>query len=141
MVARILSGLVGAIMLTSAINWIIDPVAAAASLEIKESLSDVGGETLLGRNTLIGDFTSFFFTAGILSCIGSYRNEHEWLYGPLVLLGSAAIFRLTAGVMHGTEFWVPGIISEILFAIMLIVSINLMKKSIIFFINLVRIIN
>ena len=129
MVARILSGLVGAVMLISAINWIIDPVAAAASLQIKESLSDVGGETLLGRNTLIGDFTSFFFTAGILSCIGSYRNEHEWLYGPLVLLGSAAIFRLTAGVMHGTEFWVPGIISEILFAIMLIVSINLMKKS------------
>ena len=129
MVARILSGLVGAVMLISAINWIIDPVAAAASLEIKESLSDVGGETLLGRNTLIGDFTSFFFTAGILSCIGSYRNEHEWLYGPLVLLGSAAIFRLTAGVMHGTEFWVPGIISEILFAFMLIVSINLMKKS------------
>ena len=129
MVARILSGLVGVVMLISAINWIIDPVAAAASLEIKESLSDVGGETLLGRNTLIGDFTSFFFTAGILSCIGSYRNEHEWLYGPLVLLGSAAIFRLTAGVMHGTEFWVPGIISEIIFAIMLIVSINLMKKS------------
>ena len=129
MVARILSGLVGAVMLISAINWIIDPVAAAASLEIKESLSDVGGETLLGRNTLIGDFTSFFFTAGILSCIGSYRNEHEWLYGPLVLLGSAAIFRLTAGVMHGTAFWVTGIISEILFAIMLIVSINLMKKS------------
>ena len=129
MIARILSGLVGVVMLISALNWIIDPVAAAASLEIKESLSEVGGETLLGRNTLIGDFTAFFFTAGILSCIGSYRNEHEWLYGPLVLLGSAAIFRLTAGVMHGTEFWVPGIISEILFAIMLIVSINLMKKS------------
>ena len=129
MIARILSGLVGAVMLISALNWIIDPVAAAASLEIKESLSQVGGETLLGRNTLIGDLTSFFFTAGILSCIGSYRNEYEWLYGPLVLLGSAAIFRLTAGVMHGTEFWVAGIMSEILFAIMLIVSINLMKKN------------
>ena len=129
MIARILSGLVGAVMLISALNWIIDPVAAAASLEIKESLSQVGGETLLGRNTLIGDLTSFFFTAGILSCIGSYRNEYEWLYGPLVLLGSAAIFRLTAGVIHGTEFWVAGIMSEILFAIMLIVSINLMKKS------------
>ena len=129
MIARILSGLVGAVMLISALNWIIDPVAAAASLEIKESLSQVGGETLLGRNTLIGDLTSFFFTAGILSCIGSYRNEYEWLYGPLVLLGSAAIFRLTAGVMHGTEFWIAGIMSEILFAIMLIVSINLMKKS------------
>ena len=128
MIARILSGLVGVVMLISALNWIIDPVAAAASLEIKESLSEVGGETLIGRNTLIGDFTAFFFTAGILSCIGSYRNENEWLYGPLVLLGSAAIFRLTAGVMHGTAFWVTGIISEILFAIMLIVSMNLMKK-------------
>ena len=129
MIARILSGLVGAVMLISAIGWIIDPAAAAASLEIKESLNDVGGETLLGKNTLIGDFTSFFFTAGILSCIGAYKNEHEWLYGPLVLLGSAAIFRLTAGVIHGTEFLVTAIISEVLFAIMLIISINLMKKS------------
>ena len=113
MVARILSGLVGAVMLISAINWIIDPAAAAAGLEIKESLKAVGGETLLGKNTLIGDFTSFFFTAGILSCIGSYKNEHEWLYGPLVLLGSAAIFRLIAGVMHGTEFLVAAIISAV----------------------------
>ena len=129
MIARILSGLVGAVMLISAIGWIIDPVAAAAGLEIKESLNDVGGETLLVKNTLIGDFTSFFFTAGILSCIGAYKNEHEWLYGPLVLLGSAAIFRLTAGVIHGTEFLVTAIISEVLFAIMLIISINLMKKS------------
>ena len=129
MIARILSGLVGAVMLISAIGWIIDPVAAAAGLEIKESLNDVGGETLLGKNTLIGDFTSFFFTAGILSCIGAYRNKHEWLYGPLVLLGSAAIFRLFAGVIHGTEFLVTAIISEVLFAIMLIISINLMKKS------------
>lgn len=129
MIARILSGLVGAVMLISAIGWIIDPAAAAAGLEIKESLNDVGGETLLGKNTLIGDFTSFFFTAGILSCIGAYRNEHEWLYGPLVLLGSAAIFRLFAGVIHGTEFLVTAIISEVLFAIMLIISINLMKKS------------
>ena len=129
MIARILSGLVGAVMLISAIGWIIDPAAAAAGLEIKESLKDVGGETLLGKNTLIGDFTSFFFTAGILSCIGAYRNKHEWLYGPLVLLGSAAIFRLFAGVIHGTEFLVTAIISEVLFAIMLIISINLMKKS------------
>ena len=129
MIARILSGLVGAVMIISAIGWIIDPAAAAAGLEIKESLNDVGGETLLGKNTLIGDFTSFFFTAGILSCIGAYKNEHEWLYGPLVLLGSAAIFRLTAGVIHGTEFLVTAIISEVLFAIMLIISINLMKKS------------
>lgn len=129
MIARILSGLVGAVMLISAIGWIIDPAAAAAGLEIKESLKDVGGETLLGKNTLIGDFTSFFFTAGILSCIGAYRNEHEWLYGPLVLLGSAAIFRLFAGVIHGTEFLVTAIISEVLFATMLIISINLMKKS------------
>ena len=129
MIARILSGLVGAVMLISAIGWIIDPAAAAAGLEIKESLKDVGGETLLGKNTLIGDFTSFFFTAGILSGIGAYRNEYEWLYGPLVLLGSAAIFRLFAGVIHGTEFLVTAIISEVLFTIMLIISINLMKKS------------
>ena len=120
--ARLISGIIGILMLLQAFNWLLDPSSAAAGL----SMSLLEGE---GGNTQIGDFTSFFFTAGILSCIGSYKNEYEWLYGPLALLGSAALFRLSAGVMHGTEFWLPGIMSEILFSIMLIVSINLMKKS------------
>ena len=120
--ARLISGIIGILMLLQAFNWLLDPSSAAAGL----SMSLLQGE---GGNTQIGDFTSFFFTAGILSCIGSYKNEYEWLYGPLALLGSAALFRLSAGVMHGTEFWLPGIMSEILFSIMLIVSINLMKKS------------
>ena len=120
--ARLISGIIGVLMLLQALNWLFDPSSAAAGL----SMSLLEGE---GGNTQIGDFTSFFFTAGILSCIGPYKNEYEWLYGPLALLGSAALFRLSAGVMHGTEFWLPGIMSEILFSIMLIVSINLMKKS------------
>jgi hypothetical protein len=128
MLARVLSGIVGAIMLFLAINWFVDPSSAASGLAITESLKGVGGETSLGRNTLIGDFTSFFFTAGILSCIGSYRNEAEWLYGPLVLLGSAAAFRINAGFMHGTELMISSIISEIIFSMMLLISINLMKK-------------
>ena len=84
-------------MLLSAFNWLIDPSSAAESL----SMSLLEGE---GGNTQIGDFTSFFFTAGLMSIIGAYRNEHIWLYTTISLLGSAAIFRISAALFHGTEF-------------------------------------
>ena len=56
--ARLIPGIIGAIMMLSAFNWIIDPSSAAAGL----SMSLLEGE---GGNTQIGDFTSFFFTAGL----------------------------------------------------------------------------
>ena len=79
--ARVISGLIGAFMLYSALGWIIDPASAAAGLAM--TLVTGPGETTLGMNTQIGDFTSFFFTAGIMACIGAYRNEHIWLYGTI----------------------------------------------------------
>ena len=58
LVARILSGLAGLVMGLSAVNWLIDPKAAALAL----------GMPLLegmGRSTQVGDFTAFF-----VSCSG-----------------------------------------------------------------------
>ena len=100
--ARVISALIGAFMLYSALGWIIDPASAAAGLAM--TLVEGPGETTLGMNTQIGDFTSFFFTAGIMACIGAYRNEHVWLYGTISLLGSAAVFRTYAGLVHGADF-------------------------------------
>ena len=54
MVAKILSGLVGLIMLSTTVNWIFDPAGAAASLGMNTILDGIG------RSTLIGDFTAFF---------------------------------------------------------------------------------
>ena len=108
---RIIPGIIGSIMMLTAFNWIIDPSSAAAGL----SMSLLQGE---GGNTQMGDFTSFFFTAGIMAIIGAYRNEHIWIYATVCLLGSAAIFRIYSGLMHGTEFLTSAIFFEILTSIL-----------------------
>ena len=95
--ARVISGIIGAFMLLQAFTWLIDPSSAAAGL----SMSLLEGQ---GGNTQIGDFTAFFFTAGLMAIIGAYRSEHIWLYTTISLLGSAAVFRISAGLFHGTEF-------------------------------------
>ena len=93
MIARILSGLVGVLMLLNCLWWILDPATAAESLAMPLF---VGIES----NSQIGDFTSFFFTAGLFACIGAYRAEHIWLYPTISLIGSAAFFRSYAVVAH-----------------------------------------
>ena len=122
MVARILSGIVGLFMLWSCLGWLMDPATAAAGLAMP-LLEGMGG------NTQIGDFTSFFFTAGLFACIGAYRAEHRWLYASISLLGSAAIFRSLAVVTHGSEPLTQAIIAEIVMVAFLILSVYLMKKE------------
>jgi len=123
--ARVISGLIGVFMLYSALGWILDPASAAAGLAM--TLVEGPGETTLGMNTQIGDFTSFFFTAGIMACIGAYRNEHVWLYGTISLLGSAAVFRTYAGLAHGADFLTTAIIFEVVMSLLLLLSVYKMK--------------
>ena len=119
---RVIPGIIGAFMLLSAFNWLIDPSGAAEGL----AMSLLEGE---GGNTQIGDFTSFFFTAGLMSIIGAYRNEHIWLYTTISLLGSAAIFRISAGIFHGTEFLTSAIIFELVSSILLLISARKIKTE------------
>ncbi|MDP6181440.1 MAG: hypothetical protein QF527_02070 [SAR86 cluster bacterium] len=125
--ARVISALIGAFMLYSALGWILDPTSAAAGLAM--TLVTGPGETTLGMNTQIGDFTSFFFTAGIMACIGAYRNEHIWLYGTISLLGSAAVFRTYAGLVHGADFLTTAIVFEVVMALLLLLSVYKMKTD------------
>ena len=120
--ARVISGIIGVFMLLQAFLWLIDPLSAAQSL----SMSLLEGE---GGNTQIGDFTSFFFTAGLMSIIGAYRSEHLWLYTTISLLGSAAIFRISAGLFHGTDFLTSAIAFEIIASILLLISANKIKSG------------
>ena len=122
MVARILSGIVGLYMLWICLGWLMDPATAAAGLAMP-LLEGMGG------NTQIGDFTSFFFTAGLFACIGAYRAEYTWLYASISLLGSAAIFRSLAVVAHGSDPLTMAIIFEIIMTAILILSVYLMKKE------------
>ena len=121
--ARAISGLIGVFMLYSALGWIIDPKSAAEGLAM--TLVTGPGETTLGMNTQIGDFTSFFFTAGLMACIGAYRNEHIWLYATISLLGSAAVFRTYAGLVHGADFLTVAIIFEIVMSLLLLSLIHI----------------
>ena len=123
--ARVISGLIGIFMLYSALGWILDPASAAAGLAMP--LVEGPGETTLGMNTQIGDFTSFFFTAGIMACIGAYRNEHVWIYGTISLLGSAAVFRTYAGLVHGADFLTTAIIFEVVMSLLLLLSVYKIK--------------
>ncbi|MAS02638.1 MAG: hypothetical protein CMD48_04680 [Gammaproteobacteria bacterium] len=120
--ARVISGIIGVFMLLQAFLWLIDPLSAAQSL----SMSLLEGE---GGNTQIGDFTSFFFTAGLMAIIGAYRSEHLWLYTTISLLGSAAIFRISAGLFHGTDFLTSAIAFEIIASILLLISANKIKSE------------
>ena len=120
--ARVISGIIGVFMLLQAFLWLIDPLSAAQSL----SMSLLEGE---GGNTQIGDFTSFFFTAGLMATIGAYRSEHLWLYTTISLLGSAAIFRISAGLFHCTDFLTSAIAFEIIASILLLISANKIKSE------------
>ena len=122
MIARILSGIIGLFMLYTCVGWIMDPATAAATLAMP-LLEGMGG------NTQIGDFTSFFFTAGVFACIGAYRSEPAWLYASISLLGSAAVFRSLAVVAHGSDPLTMAIAGEIIMTAILILCVYLMKRE------------
>ena len=122
MIARILSGLIGALMLLNCLWWILDPATAAERLAMPLLVG-------LESNSQIGDFTSFFFTAGLFACIGAYRAEHIWLYPTISLIGSAALFRSYAVVAHGSEPLVSTIVFEIVMSAILILCVFLMKRA------------
>jgi len=127
MIARFISASIGLVLLSSSVRWILNPETAAAGLAM--ALVEGPGDTTMGMNTQIGDFTAFFFTAGLMACIGAYRNQHVWLYTTLSLLGSAAIFRIYAGLVHGADFLTKAIATEVIVSLFLCLSIYLMKKS------------
>jgi len=92
-ILRILAGLFGLLFAVSFLNWLLAPAGAAAML----------GMPLLdgvGRNTQIGDFTAFFFTLAVLIGLGVWRERPQPLLGACLLLGSAALFRILAALLH-----------------------------------------
>ena len=122
MIARILAGIIGLYMLFTCVLWLLDPTSAADGL--KMTLLDG-----MGGNTQIGDFTSFFFTAGAFACIGAYRSEHAWLYASISLLGSAAVFRSLAVITHSSIPLTQAIIFEIIMTAVLVLCVYLMKRE------------
>ena len=59
----------------------------------------------------------------------SYRVEYAWLYATISLLGSAAIFRSLAVVIHESDPLIEAIGFEIVASVVLILCVYLMKKE------------
>lgn len=122
MVARILAGLVGLLMTLSAINWILDPAAAAGSL----GMSLLDG---MGRSTQVGDFTSFFVCTGGFALWGAWKMEAPWVTAGAALLLGAAVFRTTAWAFHGADLAAPTIAVEIVSASLLLFAAWTFRKN------------
>lgn len=111
---RILSLLVGILLLLSGGRWIMDPAAAAGA---------VGMDLLAGtaRSTQIGDLGTFFLTMSGLVLVGLRRRESQWLFVAASMLACAAILRTVAAVAHdaplATQFIVPELIGAVILAV------------------------
>jgi hypothetical protein len=87
----------GAFFTLQALGWIFTPARAAARL----------GMPLLdgvGRSTQAGDFGAFFLVAGVLMLVGTRPGRAHLLYFPALLIGTAAILRTWAWLVHGAAF-------------------------------------
>ena len=113
MIARVLAAFVGLVMGLSAINWLIDPDAAATSL----------GMPLLdgiGRSTQVGDFTAFFVCCSGFALWSAWRMSAPFAMASAALLLGAAIFRTFAWLIHGADLATTFIAVEIVFGALLI---------------------
>ena len=109
---RVVVALPGILFLFLGIRWIIDPASAAEAL----------GMPLLegvGRSTQVGDMTAFFLSLSILIFAGLITAKRIWFYGPVMMLGLAAFFRIIAWIVHDAALAIPLIAQEIIIAALL----------------------
>jgi hypothetical protein len=109
---RITIVILGAVFALQGLGWLLAPVSAAEGL----GMPLLDG---LGRSTQIGDFASFFLTAGATILIGSRPGRARVLYFPAALIGGAAITRTIAWLAHGADFAATFIAVEIVTEVLL----------------------
>lgn len=94
---RVATTVLGAFFALQGVLWLVVPARVAAGL----GMPLLDG---LGRSTQIGDFASFFLTAGVTMLVGSRPGRARLLYVPAGLVGGAAVTRTLAFALHGAEF-------------------------------------
>jgi hypothetical protein len=109
---RIVTILMGALFTLQGIAWILVPERAAAGL----GMPVLDG---LARSTQFGDFAAFFLTLGISILAGTTSGQNRRLYFPAAMLGSAALCRTIAWMVHGADFAALFIAVEIVGAMLL----------------------
>ena len=112
MIYRIIAGLIGALMATTAAGWLLDPETAAGSL----GMSYMDG---IGRSTLVGEISAFFVFLVVMCIAGAATRVGHYLRSAGLLLLLTAVFRTTAWALHGAEFATIFIVFEIVMAVLL----------------------
>ena len=97
MVLRVIPGLFGALFLYIAGTWLLDPVGAAAGLQME--LFDGGG-----RSSQIGDIGGFFLGSGSLLVLGAWRKSPTMLRGAAIMVGAVAVMRILAWAFQDAAF-------------------------------------
>jgi hypothetical protein len=109
---RTVVAIIGALFTIQGVGWVLAPARTAGSL----GMPLLDG---LGRSTQVGDFASFFLTAGIAMLIGSRPGNARVLYFPAALIGGAAVLRTLAWLLQGAAFAGTFIVVEVLVATIL----------------------
>jgi len=112
---RIATTLLGALFTLQGVRWIVDPARAAAGL----GMPLLEG---LARSTQVGDFSTFFLTAGVTMLAGSRPRRARLLYVPAGLIGGAAITRTLAWALHGAAFAATFILVEVVTGLLLLTA-------------------
>ena len=98
-IIRYLGVLYAYIILGFSLNWIFTPDTAAADFGfILKDLADNA------QNALLRDFTSFFVATLIFALLGVVTLNPTWFFSAGIIYICAAIFNLTAVLIHGTEY-------------------------------------
>ena len=106
MVLRVIPGLFGALFLYIAGTWLLDPVGAAAGLQME--LFDGGG-----RSSQIGDIGGFFLGSGSLLVLGAWRKNPTMLRGAAIMVGAVAVMRILAWAFQDAAFATSSIAVEV----------------------------
>lgn len=115
---RVLSGLVGLVMLGNGVRFLFDPAGAAAGLGM-ELLTGIGA------STQIGDISAFFFSIALFVALAQRPGKGHWLIPAAVLLAAAAVTRSFTAIAGHAPFATQFIVPEVIMATILVVAARL----------------
>lgn len=114
-VFRVIVGLVGVLMLSMGLRWLLAPAGIAPEL----------GMPLLegaGLSTQVGDLSAFFLGIGLFVLMALSTGKTHWYYAAIALLGLTAFGRVVAWLLHGAALSLDAIAVEVVFSIILLLA-------------------
>lgn len=109
--------LVGIMMLSMGLRWLLAPAGIAAEL----GMPLLDGPAL---STQIGDLSAFFLTIGLCVLLGLSSGRVYWFYPAIMLLGLTAFGRILAWLFYDAAFVGPAIAVELLFSGILLLGVR-----------------